>query len=63
MSTKFLILKNILAELKRKNNITVLEEYCQGKWEFYDSLMDLANDEKAYKDLIELANQAKKSCK
>ncbi len=60
MSTNFLILKNILAELKRKNSITVLEEYYQGKWEFYDSLMDLANDEKAYKDLIELANQAKK---
>ncbi|KLT22864.1 hypothetical protein wVul_0067 [Wolbachia endosymbiont of Armadillidium vulgare str. wVulC] len=61
MSTNFLILKNILAELKRKNSITVLGEYYQGKWEFYDSLMDLANDEKAYKDLIELANQAKKA--
>ncbi|MFP3021872.1 MAG: hypothetical protein ACEY3K_02645 [Wolbachia sp.] len=61
MSAKFLILKDILAELKRKNSITVLEEYYQSKWEFYDSLMDLANDEKAYKDLIELANQAKKA--
>ncbi|WP_353276548.1 hypothetical protein [Wolbachia endosymbiont (group B) of Villa cingulata] len=61
MSPKFLILKDILAELKRKNSITVLEEYYQSKWEFYDSLMDLANNEKAYKDLIELANQAKKA--
>lgn len=61
MPAKFLILKDILAELKRKNSITVLEEYYQSKWEFYDSLMDLANNKKAYKDLIELANQAKKA--
>ncbi|MFT4327250.1 MAG: hypothetical protein AB3P07_01225 [Wolbachia pipientis] len=74
MSTRFLILKNILAELKRKNSITVLEEHCQEKWEVYDLLMDLTNDEnfkQAYIDLsfnksfkknfIELANQAKKA--
>ncbi|WP_419215100.1 hypothetical protein [Wolbachia endosymbiont of Rhagoletis cingulata] len=74
MSTNFLTLKNILAELKRKNSITVLEEYCQEKWEVYDLLMDLTNDEnfkQAYIDLsfnksfkknfIELANQAKKA--
>nr|WP_255563339.1 hypothetical protein [Wolbachia endosymbiont of Bemisia tabaci] len=74
MSTNFPTLKNILAELKRKNSITVLEEYCQQKWEVYDLLMDLTNDEnfkQAYIDLsfnksfkknfIELANQAKKA--
>lgn len=74
MSTNFLTLKNILAELKRKNSITVLEEHCQGKWEIYDLLMDLTNDEnfkQAYidlsfnksfkKDFIESANQAKKA--
>ncbi|WP_319606736.1 hypothetical protein [Wolbachia endosymbiont (group B) of Leptidea sinapis] len=74
MSTNFLTLKNILAELKRKNSITVLEEYYQDKWEIYDLLMDLTNDEnfkQAYIDLsfnksfkknfIELANQAKKA--
>ncbi|MCA7010422.1 coiled-coil domain-containing protein [Wolbachia endosymbiont of Tribolium confusum] len=74
MSAKFLILKDILAELKRKNSITVLEEHCQEKWEVYDLLMDLTNDEnfkQAYIDLsfnksfkknfIELANQAKKA--
>lgn len=77
MSAKFLILKNILAELKRKNSITVLEEYYQDKWEFYDLLMDLTNDEnfkQAYIDnsfsksfkkdfdhYTELANQAKKT--
>lgn len=51
MSAKFLILKDILAELKRKNSITVLEEYYQSKWEFYDSLMDLANNKKRIKTL------------
>ncbi|WP_395460929.1 hypothetical protein [Wolbachia endosymbiont (group B) of Ablattaria laevigata] len=74
MSTNFPTLKNILAELKRKNSITVLEEHCQEKWEVYDLLMDLTNDEnfkQAYIDLsfnksfkknfIELANQAKKA--
>ncbi|UIP92643.1 hypothetical protein JSQ73_005750 [Wolbachia endosymbiont of Anopheles demeilloni] len=74
MSTNFPTLKNILAELKRKNSITVLEEHCQEKWEIYDLLMDLTNDEnfkQAYIDLsfnksfkknfIELANQAKKA--
>ncbi len=77
MSAKFLVLKNILAELKRKNSITVLEEYYQDKWEFYDLLMDLTNDEnfkQAYIDnsfsksfkkdfdhYTELANQAKKT--
>ncbi|MCJ7454562.1 MAG: hypothetical protein MUP48_03830 [Wolbachia endosymbiont of Homalodisca vitripennis] len=74
MSTNFLTLKNILAELKRKNSITVLEEHCQEKWEVYDLLMDLTNDKnfkQAYidlsfnksfkKDFIELANQAKKA--
>ncbi|QBB84122.1 MULTISPECIES: hypothetical protein [Wolbachia] len=77
MSTNFLILKNILAELKRKNSITVLEEYYQDKWEFHDLLMDLTNDEnfkQAYIDnsfsksfkkdfdhYTELANQAKKA--
>ncbi|AZU37702.1 hypothetical protein BBB02_04225 [Wolbachia endosymbiont of Bemisia tabaci] len=74
MSTNFPILKDILAELKRKNSITVLEEHCQQKWEVYDLLMDLTNDEnlkQAYIDLsfnksfkknfIELANQAKKA--
>ena len=77
MSTNFLTLKNILAELKRKNSITVLEEYYQDKWEFYDLLMDLTNDEnfkQAYIDnsfsksfkkdfdhYTELANQAKKA--
>ncbi|TNK94179.1 hypothetical protein OUY_02320 [Wolbachia endosymbiont of Leptopilina clavipes] len=74
MSTNFPTLKNILAELKRKNSITVLEEHCQKKWEVYDLLMDLTNDEnfkQAYIDLsfnksfkknfIELANQAKKA--
>ncbi|WGJ61927.1 hypothetical protein M3L71_06565 [Wolbachia endosymbiont of Frankliniella intonsa] len=67
-------MKNILAELKRKNSITVLEKHCQEKWEVYDLLMDLTNDEnfkQAYIDLsfnksfkknfIELANQAKKA--
>ena len=74
MSTNFPTLKNILAELKRKNSITVLEEHCQEKWEVYDLLMDLTNDEnfkQAYIDLsfnksfkknfIELVNQAKKA--
>ncbi|MGY5877562.1 hypothetical protein LB099_00920, partial [Wolbachia endosymbiont of Nasonia oneida] len=74
MSTNFPTLKNILAELKRKNSITVLEEHCQEKWEVYDLLMDLTNDEnfkQAYIDLsfnksfkknfIGLANQAKKA--
>lgn len=45
MSTNFPILKDILAELKRKNSITVLEEYYQSKWEIYDLFMDLTNDE------------------
>ncbi|OCA06313.1 coiled-coil domain-containing protein [Wolbachia endosymbiont of Trichogramma pretiosum] len=67
-------LKNILAEIKRKNIITVLQENCQKKWEVYDLLMDLINDEnfrQAYMDLpfnksfkksfVESANQVKKS--
>ncbi|MFL3876224.1 coiled-coil domain-containing protein [Wolbachia endosymbiont of Trichogramma kaykai] len=74
MSTNFPTLKTILAEMKRKNSITVLEEHCQEKWEVYDLLMDLTNDEnfrQAYIDLsfnksfkksfIESANQAKKA--
>jgi hypothetical protein len=70
-------LKEILAELKGKNSITVLRKYYQDEWEFYDLLKDLMNDEdfkqacidksssESYKkDLdhhIELANQAKKA--
>ncbi|MDR2978591.1 MAG: hypothetical protein LBU56_04290 [Rickettsiales bacterium] len=77
MPTNFLTLKEILAELKGKNSITVSRKYYQDKWEFYDLLRDLMNDEdfkqecidKSFsesckKDLdhhIELANQAKKA--
>ncbi|MDR2548093.1 MAG: hypothetical protein LBC34_01115 [Rickettsiales bacterium] len=77
MLTNFLTLKEILAELKRKNSIAVLRKYCQDEWKFYDLLRDLTNDEdfkqacidKSFnesckKDLdhyIELANQAKKA--
>lgn len=76
MPTNFLTLKEILAELKGKNSITVLRKYYQDEWGFYDLLRDLTNDEgfkracidKSFsesckKDLdhyIELANQAKK---
>ncbi|MHC3897394.1 UNVERIFIED_CONTAM: hypothetical protein LBW93_00405 [Wolbachia endosymbiont of Nasonia longicornis] len=75
MSTNFPTLKNILAELKRKNSITVLEEHCQEKWEVYDLLMDLTNDEnfkQAYidlsfnksfkKKLYRISKSGKKSC-
>ncbi|MGL9726405.1 MAG: hypothetical protein ACR5KV_07650 [Wolbachia sp.] len=77
MSANFLMLQNILAELKRVNSITDLKEYYKDEWEFYDLLMDLANDKNfkracidrsfshdLKKDLdcyIRLANQAKKT--
>lgn len=77
MPTNFLTLKEILAELKEKNSITVLRKYCQDEWEFYDLLRDLMNNEdfkqacidksfneSCQKDLdhyIELANQVKKA--
>ncbi|MGL9761290.1 MAG: hypothetical protein ACR5LB_03645 [Wolbachia sp.] len=77
MPTNFLTLKEILAELKEKNSITILRKYCQDEWEFYDLLRDLMNDEdfkqacidksfneSCQKDLdhyIELVNHAKKA--
>ncbi|WCR58781.1 MAG: Chromosome partition protein Smc [Wolbachia endosymbiont of Ctenocephalides felis wCfeF] len=77
MPTNFLTLKEILAELKGKNSITVLRKYCQDEWEFYDLLRDLMNNEdfnqacidksfnescqKDFDHYIELANQAKKA--
>ncbi|MGL9732752.1 MAG: hypothetical protein ACR5KW_01855 [Wolbachia sp.] len=77
MLTNFLALKEILAELKKKNSITVLKKYCQDEWEFYDLLRNLMNDEsfkqacinKSFNEscqknldhYIELVNQAKKA--
>lgn len=44
MPTNVPKLKKILAKLKGENSITVLKEYYQGEWEFYDLLRDLMND-------------------